>query len=421
MLTGRPLPGRSPAGGTAPSSYADDPRHRRPLALTALLGGAAAAGSVLTVCLALGVTGWFLSDAGAHGAPRDGLAVGALGWLMAHGSGVHVQGVAVTAVPLLLTFVCGWVCWRLGHRVGDSISGHGPDADAIADGTRDWTVGIATACFALGYAAVVVVAGLLVGNREATPSGAHAVTWAVLLCLFVAGPAIAIGSGRLAIWASFLPANVRAGAAAVRAMVLLFLTVAAITLAAALVVDLTTAANILSELHLSGGEAVLFMVVSALVLPNAVGFAGSYLLGPGFVVGTHTLVTPTAVVLGPLPMFPLLAALPDQGATPGWTAWLMGLPVLTAALAAAWTQRSRPVVRWSDALIRGCGGGVVAGIVLGFLLARTGGAVGPGRMAHIGPFALDAMVHAVTAFGIGGALGALAMTWWQRRRYPEAL
>ena len=59
---------------------------------------------------------------------------------------------------------------------------------------------------------------------------------------------------------------------------------------------------------------------------------------------------------------------------------------------------------------------ITAGVVLGFLLARTGGAVGPGRMAHLGPFAFDALVHAVTAFGIGGLAGAVAMTAWQRRR-----
>ena len=62
--------------------------------LLATLGGAvAAAASTLVVCLAVGVVGWFLTDAGAHGAPRDGLRVGALGWLIAHGSGVRVEGV----------------------------------------------------------------------------------------------------------------------------------------------------------------------------------------------------------------------------------------------------------------------------------------------------------------------------------------
>ena len=89
---------------------------------------------------AIGVVGWFVSDAGTHGEPRDALQVGALGWLMAHGSGVSVDGVAVTAVPLFLTLLCAWATWRVGLRVGDSISGHGPDANGLADGERDWTV-----------------------------------------------------------------------------------------------------------------------------------------------------------------------------------------------------------------------------------------------------------------------------------------
>ena len=49
-----------------------------------------------------------------------------------------------------------------------------------------------------------------------------------------------------------------------------------------LVVDFSTAANVLSQLHLSGGEAVMYLAVTALVLPNAALFSGSYLLGPGF-------------------------------------------------------------------------------------------------------------------------------------------
>jgi Flp pilus assembly protein CpaB len=29
--------------------------------------------------------------------------------------------------------------------------------------------------------------------------------------------------------------------------------------------------------------------------------------------------------------------------------------------------------------------------------------------------ASDVLVHAIAAFGLGGLLGGLAMTWWQRR------
>ncbi len=392
-----------------------DVRHRRPLVLVATLGGAAAAGALLTICLALAVTGWFLADAGSHGEPRDALRVGALGWLMAHGSGVAVAGVRVTAVPLLLTLAAGWLVWRLGHQVGDSVSGHGPDADQISDGERDWTVPVAVASFAGGYLAVVAVTLALAATDHTAPSGPQTLGWALVLTLLVGGPAIAIGSGRAAIWAAVLPADLRAASATCAAVVRTFLTVSLLVLLAALVVDFGTAANIVSGLHLTAGETTAYVGVSALVLPNAVVFAGSYVLGPGFAVGAQTLVSPTIVVTGPLPAFPLLAALPDSGPTPAWTVWLVALPAVVATYAAARAQRRRPTLRWDRGALRGCVGGVAAGVVVGLLAHLTGGAVGPGRMQDIGPPATAVLVHAVTSFGIGGLVGGLAMTWWQRR------
>lgn len=397
-----------------------DPRHRRPLVLLTSLGGALAAGSTLVVCLAVGVIGWFLTDAGSHGEPRDGLQVGALGWLMAHGSGVHVQGVAVTVVPLLLTLVAAWATWRIGQRIGDSISGHGPDADAIADGERDWTVPVGTLLFAGGYAAVAALTSALAATPETAPDTGRAVLWSVLLGLLVGGPALAVGSGRAAIWAAFLPVSLRAAFAAAVRIVGHYLAAATVALVAALVLDASTAANVLSQLHLSGGEATLFLLVSALLLPNAAVFSGAYLLGPGFTVGVGTLVSPTGVVLGALPMFPLLAALPHDGPTPAWTAYLMAVPPLVAASGAARAQRRHATLRWEEGALRGCTGGVLAGLVIGLAANLAGGAVGPGRMQSVEPFAFDVLVHAITAFGIGGLFGGLLMTWLQRRSARRA-
>jgi hypothetical protein len=91
------------------------------------------------------------------------------------------------------------------------------------------------------------------------------------------------------------------------------------------------------------------------------------------------------------------------------------LPLLVAAAAAARSQRRMPTLRWDEGAIRGCAGGVAAGIVFGFLAGVAGGAIGPGRMRDVGPLAFDVLVHAITAFGIGGLIGGLVMTWWQRR------
>ena len=153
-------------------------------------------------------------------------------------------------------------------------------------------------------------------------------------------------------------------------------------------------------------------------LPNAVLFSGSYLLGPGFAVGAGTLVSPTLVVLGPLPMFPLLAALPDAGADAGaGRPCLSALPPLVAALAAARCPAPPPdpaLGRGRAARLRRRRRGRACSSPC--WPRSPAGRSGPGRMRDVGPLAFDVLVHAITAFGIGGLLGGLAMTWWQRRR-----
>lgn len=393
-----------------------DAAHRRPLVILAALAGVGAACATLVVCLAGGVVGWFLTDAGAHGAPRDGLRVGALGWLMAHGSGIRVEGSVIHAAPLALTLLAAVVVWRLGLRLGDSVSGHGPDADAIADGMRDWTVAAATSVFTLGYAAVAVVTHHLATTPATAPSLARTLVCVVLLCGTVGGVAVAIGSGRAAIWTSFLPISLRAAAAAAWRLLAWYAVASAVVLAVALVVDWDGAVNVMSQLHTSPGAATLLIGLCVLVTPNATLFSGSYLLGPGFAVGTHTLVTPTAVVLGPLPMFPLLAALPDVGPTPGWTAALLALPPLVAAVAVYRTLRRYPTSRWDEAALRGAGAGLICAVGFTVLAALSGGAVGPGRMADIGPDAFQVLLHGVATFGIGGLVGSLVATARHRRR-----
>ena len=86
-----------------------------------------------------------------------------------------------------------------------------------------------------------------------------------------------------------------------------------------------------------------------------------------------------------------------------------------SAVAAARTQRRLPTLRWDEGALRGCAGGVAAGVLFGLVAALSGGAVGPGRMREVGPFAFDVLVHALTSFGVGGLVGGLAMTWWLRR------
>ncbi len=404
--------------GTGRSGTDADLRTRlattRPLVPTASIGGVIAAGAPLLVCLAAAVVGWFLTDAGGEGAPSGALRVGAHGWLLAHGSGVGIEGVRITAMPLGLTLLCAWATWRVGHRVGESISGHGPDADRIGDGARDLTVPYAAGLFTTGYAVVGVMTASIAATPTTAPDPTRVVLWSILLGLGVGGPAIAFGSGRAAIWLPVVPQGVRDTVLVARRIVVRWVLVSLVALLAALVLDFSTAANVVSQLHADAGGVLMIVALSLLLLPNALLFSSAYLLGPGFTVGAGTTVSTTTVILGPLPMFPLLAALPDQGAQSWWTDWLMLAPVLLAGLVAGQVQRDRPVLAWDQAAIRGCAGGIGAAVAVTVLTSFAGGAVGPGRMQDVGPYTFDVLLHSITSFGVGGVLGALLVCWWQR-------
>lgn len=392
-----------------------DLRHRRPLILSALLGGVGAAAGVLVVLSALVIIGWFMTGSGTFGDPSSAVRVAATLWLMAHGSGVHLNGAPVEMVPLALTFVVGLVLWRLGNRVGDSVAGHGPDAARIGDGERDWTVPAAAGIFVAGYTLAVAVVGTVATTAQSDLSIGRAVWWSAVLAATLGGSGVAVGSGRAAIWMAIVPESIRdavgAGWLVLKVWLGCCLTLAAVSLLS----GFSTATNLMSQLGTSAGESLLVTLGSLLVAPNVAAFAGAFALGPGFTVGAGTLVAPAGVVLGPLPTLPIFAALPDEGTQPAWSGWLIAVPAIAAVLAVVMYQRRRPTLRWDEGVGRGLGAGVLAGLAFGVIAHWAGGAVGPGRMSEVAPFAVESMVRAVVALGTGGAVAGAAMTWWQRR------
>lgn len=396
-----------------PDPTRTDPARSRPLVLVATLGGAAAALAPLVVLMAVGVVGWFISDAGAHGTPRDGMRVASLAWLAGHGSGLTVAGVRIGLVPLGVTAITAWSMWRVGHRVGEAISGHGPDADRIADGERDFTVPTAVALFYAAYAVTAVVVTVLAAGTT-DPSLPKVLGWSLALVGVFAGPAIASGSGRAAIWAALVPPAVRAGAAVALTVLAWLLAAATALWLVMLALHVDQAATMFSRLHTSPSEAGLYALGNAALAPNATLFAGSWLLGPGFAVGGATVVSPGLVVMGPLPVVPLLAALPDSGEGPGWVAALLLVPPLLAALAAGRALRGR-LLRWDHLALAGCGGGLVAALAFTVLASVAGGAAGPGRMRHVGPFVPMVLTHSLAALGVGALVGAVAVGLWRRR------
>lgn len=393
-----------PVGTLAPAPS----RRRRPLALLAALGGLAAAAGPLTVCLAFGVIGWFVTDSGAHGAPRDGLWVGAVGWLTAHGSGLTVEGARVTVLPLLITLMSAHVTWRFGRRVGEALASYGPDAEGAANGARDLTVPLSTAIFAGAYGAVIVLVATVTGANLALVGG-------LSLSVGLGGTGIAVGSGRAAVWTAALPLTLRAAWSGSWRILINVLLAAGALFAASMVLHADDAATMASGIRADAGDSVLYWLAALLVVPNAVLLTASYLTGAGFALGAHTVVSPTAVVLGPLPLVPWFAGLPEAGAGSDLTRGLLLLPVLIALGSAARAHLRYPTASFLDGALRAAGSGMLAATWLAALIWLAGGSAGPGRMRYLGGFVFDAWVSGLAMLGVGALVGGLAMTWWWRR------
>ena len=376
----------------------------RPLAIGAGLAGAFAAGSMLLVCMALGLAGWFASDAGSHGDTRDALRVGADAWLLAHGSQLEMSGMTITIIPLGLTLFCGYVAFRMGRWAGLT--------SAVED-ARGVLLGATVLAGVYGVAATLTA--VLASLEQARPHPGFSFVGGFALAFLTGGLGIVAGSGRWEAWKVRVPQSVLAIGSGAVACILLMFAASAILVFVALLLDFGAAANVLSRLHADVAGGLLYTLIVSAVVPNAVLLAGAYLTGPGFMVGAGTIVSPSAVVLGPVPAFPLLAALPDDGPTPEWLIVLVAVPVLIGAVAAASSMRRYPVPNYEVGALRGLVLGALGGSGFGLLAALAGGSVGPGRMSDIGAVVAQTVLAAGVAMGVGGLVGGLATTWWVRR------
>jgi len=384
------------------SRSGSEPGGLRPIVVGAALAGAAAAGAVLVACMALALVAWFSADQGSHGTTKDALRIGSDAWLLAHGSSLDVGVATVTMLPLGLTVLCGYVCFRLGRWAG--VSSLAEDVCAV---------GLAVMVMSAVYGIVGIVVALLASIPSAQPDVGLAFGGGFLVALLGGGPGLVVGSGHLPWALGRLPEAARSVLYAGALGALAVFAAGGALVALALLLDLGTAANVLSRLHADAAGGAFYTVLVAGLAPNAAVFGSSYLVGPGFAVGTGTAVSTGTVVLGPVPAFPLLAALPGDGPAPSWAMLLLGVPVLLGAFAGRLATRAYPCTGYDAAATRGLAGGAVGGLLLGLAMALAGGAVGPGRMRDVGPSLVEPTLAAVVALGIGGALGAVVTHWRQ--------
>jgi hypothetical protein len=135
--------------------------------------------------------------------------------------------------------------------------------------------------------------------------------------------------------------------------------------------------------------------------------------GPGFYVGTGTLVSVHGVTLSPVPALPLLAALPDTQAVPLLAFVSQAVPALAGLVAGA------TIGRWFTdedggsvlAGLTGILGGVVLGVAGGLLAWLGGGTLGDGVLAQVGAPPLATGIAVAAQSAIAAAVAATVTRW----------
>jgi hypothetical protein len=145
-------------------------------------------------------------------------------------------------------------------------------------------------------------------------------------------------------------------------------------------------------------------------LPNAVLWAMSWLIGPGFALGGGAVAPGSGLQTG-LPGVPLLAIVPTH--SPAIAYALVVIPVLAGAASGFLTHRvlrraTPPFDTPLDLVLVAAGTAVLGGLILAALAAWSGGTLAPGALAQLGPSAWQTGVFGGLELGVGMSLGLAA-------------
>ncbi|MEU9506782.1 DUF6350 family protein [Micromonospora sp. NPDC048170] len=398
-------PGARPAAPAARGRRVPAPRDgepRRSRAPLAVAAGVAAGWAALTSWLPVVVVLWLfqLSEGAASvpGALRAGLA----GWLLGHGVPLDTAAGPLGLAPLALTALVVWRLTRSGVHASRAIGARG--------GRSPRQALLAAGAVGLAYALLGVLGALLVG---ASPVRAG-LTFVVLGTL-----AALVGAARTTHVAGLLaarcPKPLRDGIRTGLVAGLLLFGAGAGAAGLAVATGGGDAADLIGAYRTGVAGQAGITLVSLAYAPNATVWSVSYLLGPGFAVGTDTAVRTSEVSVGALPAIPLLAGLP-RGPVDGLGAGLLAVPVL-AGMAAGWllarrllrlAADDRAPLRWGPLLGPAALAGPVAGLLVGAAAAASAGSLGGGRLAQVGPVAWQVAAVATAVVTVGALVGAAA-------------
>jgi hypothetical protein len=389
-------------GGASRGAYPT--RRRAPVLVAALVTTVwGALLSYLTVVAAVAL----VTDVGGGGAPTGVVfRFGTAGWLLAHGVPITHSGGELGLAPLALSALAAWRVVRAGVHTARAIGARRtPRRTPIA------VFSVAVVYGGLGalaaYAArapdlhvPVLRAGLTLGVFGLVTGGAGAGT----------------ESGLCRRVAAALPLPVRDGLRTGVVAALLVLGAGAATAGIAIAVAGGDAAVMLAAYHTGFAGQTGLTTLCLAYAPDLASWAAAYLIGPGFAVGTGTIVSVARVQLGALPAVPVLVGLPASAAG-GLGVLLLGVP-LAGGMAAGWllardrmrrvADRAVPAPTWSGLLGAAALAGPVAGLALGLLAWASAGPLGGGRLAATGPVGWQVGLVAAGVVALGALIAASA-------------
>jgi Family of unknown function (DUF6350) len=378
----------------------DSGPHQAPGPKTAALTAVVAAGAcVLTgvlACAAVAVVGWLAATAG--GAPAA-VRAGAVAWLVAHKATAGVGGGTIGLAPLGLTLVVVLCLYRAGRFTA-----------RVSEADRTGELVTASVVLSAAYGAGAALVALIASDGAVSVSPVSALLGAGTLALLAGGAGVLVESGAAEDIADATPDWLRESVPAALAAALTVLAVAALLLAVSLLGHFSRSTSLLGALDPGPVGALVLFAICLVLLPNAILYAVAFLAGPGFQLGTGTTVAPTGVELGNLPALPLLAAVPADGATPGYLLVLTAVVPVVAGMVAGLVVIRRvaagpaaETVSWEGLALRAGLAAVLAAGLLLTLMVMAGGPAGPGRMADVG---VPSALPAAAVLAVGTALGA---------------
>lgn len=356
------------------------------------------------------LAGWIAAPHAGLGLPGVLRTAGAL-WLVGHHVGFALRGAGqIGMLPLGLVLLPGALLWRAGRWVVRK-----GEVSRLAD------VGYAALALAVPYALLAGALALASRSSLTAPSLPQAVLEGFLLALVAGG----LGGARaLAPWGRLVrlvPPRPRSVIMGSVGSLTVLIGAGAILAGAALAGSMGGFRSVNAALGAGAVGAALLLLAQVGYVPNAVVWAISYTLGPGFAFGAGTVVAPTGSALGSLPMLPMLAALPSgaHSAVPGWaSALLLSVPYLAGVFGGLLTARAAPSPAIEVAPLWGFASGAVTGCVTGVLATFAGGPLGGQRLIAVGPSGWQTGLVTILEVGVAAAVTAGIANWLRLRREP---